>query len=203
MPRGVFPIFFSFVLGVVYEHLLSAGSRFIGLIIISITAMVRGEKKKTKPTTLRIFRKIGCDGRHVFLRSFFSPMAIEGGHVPLRIGKKRSSSTWPHHQGSCWGDVLCYQEEWPRPRQEHSPKTHAAARNRRWAAPRSRIPIVNWRRRTQSTFSSSRGLLLFSLLFVGQAAPLLPSLSLVPKTPKGERERGGQKEKLSTQVRAL
>ena len=126
-------------------------------------------------------------------------MAIEGGHVPLRIGKKRSSSsTWPHHQGSCWGDVLCYQEEWPRPRQEHSPKTHAAARNRRWAAPRSRIPIVNWRRRTQSTFSSSRGLLLFSLLFVGQAAPLLPSLSLVPKTPKGERERRAERETLDT-----
>ena len=31
-------------------------------------------------------------------------MAI-GGHVPLRIGKKKiSGSTWPHHQGNCsWG----------------------------------------------------------------------------------------------------
>ena len=54
MPRGVFPIF-SFVLGVVYEHLLSAGSRFIGLIIISITAMVRGERKRKQNQQPSVF----------------------------------------------------------------------------------------------------------------------------------------------------
>ena len=48
--------------------------------------------------------------RHIFFLCFFLrsrvifSMAI-GGHVPLRIGKKKiSGSTWPHHQGNCsWG----------------------------------------------------------------------------------------------------
>ena len=103
MPRGVFPIFFSFVLGVVYEHLLSAGSRFIGLIIISITAMVRGEKKKTKPTTLRIFRKIGCDGRHVFLRSFFFTNGDWGGS---RAAENREKEKQQQHLAPSSGQLL-------------------------------------------------------------------------------------------------